>query len=77
MATSISTIEYILDQLSDIENIDYKKMFGNYALYKNKKTISLICNNNMYLKNFQEIRDFVKSSGYNYKEGYPFPGAKV
>ena len=51
MATSQSTIDYILDQLIDLKNIRIRKMFGDYALYKNDRVVSLICDDIFYIKN--------------------------
>ena len=33
MASDKSFIEFIVDQISDVGQIPYKKMFGEYALY--------------------------------------------
>ena len=35
MASSIDYLEYVLDLLRDIRGITYKKMMGEYVLYKN------------------------------------------
>ena len=33
MSTSQSTIDYLLDQLSNLPTVRVRKMFGEYALY--------------------------------------------
>ena len=35
MASSVDYLEYVLDLLRDIHGITYKKMMGEYILYKN------------------------------------------
>lgn len=45
MATQITTIEYLLDQLSGVPGIRARKMFGEYALYAGSegKVVALVC----------------------------------
>ncbi|HDK7159939.1 TPA: TfoX/Sxy family protein [Clostridium botulinum] len=50
MASNIEFVEYICDQISGAGNITYKKMFGDYGVYCNKKIIGLICDNQFFLK---------------------------
>jgi TfoX/Sxy family transcriptional regulator of competence genes len=35
MATTKDYLQYILDQISDLENITYRQMMGEYILYYN------------------------------------------
>ncbi len=50
MATSDSTIEYLLDQLRTVPTAQAKKMFGEYCLYVDGKPVALVCNDTLYLK---------------------------
>jgi hypothetical protein len=43
MATSQSTMDFILDQLRDVQSIRARKMFGEYALYCGDKVVALVC----------------------------------
>lgn len=74
MATKISTIEYILDQLSSLKNVTAKKMFGEYALYAGSKVVALICDDNLFIKITDEGKKYI---GKKYQEGFAYPGAKV
>lgn len=73
MATSQSTIDYILDQLRSLEGVRAQKMFGEYALYYGEKVVALICDDQMFVKITKAGRAFV---GRSYQEGFPYPGAK-
>lgn len=73
MATKASTIEYIEDQLSDVQNIRSRKMFGEYALYCEEKVVALICDDTLFVKKTDEGESFV---GDRYEEDIPYPGAK-
>jgi TfoX/Sxy family transcriptional regulator of competence genes len=74
MATSQSTIDFILDQLSNVEKVSARKMFGEYALYCQGKVVGLVCDDILYLKITEPGKKFV---GPDYQEGHAYPGAKV
>lgn len=73
MATKVSTIEYIEDQLADVPNVRSRKMFGEYALYVGGKVVALVCDDTLFVKITEEGRVFV---GEAYEEGCAYPGAK-
>jgi TfoX/Sxy family transcriptional regulator of competence genes len=72
MATPLNYIEYICNQISDINNVRYKKMFGEYMIYVNDKPLLLVCNSTVYIK----MRDEIKSLMKNSSRGIPYNGAK-
>jgi TfoX/Sxy family transcriptional regulator of competence genes len=74
MATSVATIEYILDQLSSVPEVHERKMFGEYALYCGKKVVALVCDDTLFVKITDEGKKF---AGRHYKEGFAYPGAKA
>ncbi|MFZ2555992.1 MAG: TfoX/Sxy family protein [Minisyncoccia bacterium] len=73
MATRQSTVDFILDQLSSIEDIRARKMFGEYALYSDHKVVALICDDTLFVKSTEEGKAFV---GKDYRVGSAYPGAK-
>jgi len=74
MASKQILVDYITDQLSAVNNIRTRKMFGEYALYCNNKVVALICNNRLYVKITVEGKKFI---GDEYLEGYAYEGAKA
>lgn len=74
MATKQSTVDFILDQLTKLGDINTRKMFGEYALYFEGKVVGLICDNNLFIKITEEGKKFV---GDKYKEGFAYKGAKA
>lgn len=74
MATRASTIEYIEDQLADIEGVWLRKMFGEYALYVGDKVVALVCDDTLFVKITDAGREFV---GEDFPEGFPYPRAKL
>lgn len=50
MATSQSTAEYILDQISLAGKGSIRKMFGEYCLYCDGKVVGFICDEQLFVK---------------------------
>ena len=72
MATSLDTIHYICDQAGLRERLTFRKMFGEYALYLDDKTIAFVCDDQLFLKPTPEGRAFIGAV----TEAPPYPGAK-
>lgn len=72
MATSVSFIQYVCEQLSEIGSIRYRKMFGEYMVYVNEKPVVIVCDDTAYVKKLEEIQEMMKDS----ETGYPYEGAK-
>lgn len=72
MATSQSTVDFLLDQLSSTGQVTTKKMFGEYCLYLEGKPVALICDDQMFLKPTNAGRGIIPKI----VEGSPYPGAK-
>ena len=73
MASTVSTIEYIEDQLADVSGVHSRKMFGEYALYVGDKVVALVCDDELFVKITEGGREFVAE---HYREGRAYPGAK-
>jgi TfoX/Sxy family transcriptional regulator of competence genes len=73
MATSQSTMDFLLDQLAPLGGIRARKMFGEYALYCADKVVGLVCDDQLYIKVTDAGRAFV---GDRFEEGTAYPGAK-
>ena len=72
MATSKEYIEFVCEQLDGIENVTYRKMFGEYMAYLNEKPILLVCDNTVYIKEFSELDGIMSEA----ERGIPYDGAK-
>ena len=72
MASDLSFVEYIVDQIENTGGISYRKMFGEYALYCNGKVVALICDNQLFVKPTQAGRSFIG----DVVEAPPYPGAR-
>ncbi|HRD71301.1 MAG TPA: TfoX/Sxy family protein [Legionella sp.] len=72
MATRKETIDFILDQISNIGTVTAKKMFGEYALYHHTKIVALVCDDNIFIKPTHAGKEFIGET----EEHPPYPGAK-
>ena len=72
MASDLSFVEFIVEQIENAGVITYRKMFGEYALYCNGKVIALICDNQLFVKPTKAGKAFIG----NIVEAPPYPGAK-
>lgn len=72
MATSQSTIDFLLDQLGGCGPVTTRKMFGEYCLYFSGKPIGLVCDNQLFLKPTTAARALMHEP----LEGVPYPKAR-
>jgi TfoX/Sxy family transcriptional regulator of competence genes len=73
MATEISVVEYILDQIGGVVSARHKKMFGEYMIYCNEKPAFLICDNMLFVKILRETEEIL---GADSPKAFPYTGAK-
>jgi TfoX/Sxy family transcriptional regulator of competence genes len=72
MATTADFIEYVCEQIRGTGYVRYKKMFGEYMVYVNEKPILLVCDNVVYVKELECIKDRMRDTD----KGFPYTGAK-
>ena len=71
MASSKDYLTYILELLRDIDGISYKKMMGEYILYKDNIIFGGIYDDRFLVRKTESIADL------ELKEAIPYPGAKA
>ena len=57
MASSKEYLAYILEQLSDLEDIRYRAMMGEYILYYREKVVGGIYDDRFLIKNGTTARE--------------------
>lgn len=72
MATTKDYLQFILDQLADVEWISYRYMMWEYILYLNWKIIGWLYDNRLLLK----PTDIVKKNIKNLEMQVSYPWAK-
>lgn len=72
MATTINYFNYILEQLSSIEEVTYRSMMGEYILYYKGKIVGGVYDNRLLVKDVPSAVKLIK----NVKYEMPYIGAK-
>lgn len=72
MATDSGFIEYVVEQLEGAGFLRTRKMFGEYAVYVNDRPVFLVCDDVVYVKMLDELKDILQDAS----TGYPYPGAR-
>jgi TfoX/Sxy family transcriptional regulator of competence genes len=73
MASDLTFVEYVCDQMSAAGEITFRKMFGEYAIYCGGKVVALVCDNQLFVKPTSGGRSFVG----RLTEAPPYPGARL
>jgi TfoX/Sxy family transcriptional regulator of competence genes len=72
MASDLSFVEFVVDQLADDCAATYRKMFGEFALYSGGKLFALICDNRLFVKPTAAGRAYIGKV----VEAPAYPGAR-
>ena len=70
MASSKEYLTFVLELLNEVPNISYKKMMGEYILYKDGIIFGGVYDDRFLIKKTKSISDI------GLKEQIPYPGAK-
>lgn len=73
MASDLSFVEFVVDQLDKDCAVTYKKMFGEFGLYSDGKFFAVICDDQLFVKPTEGGRAFIGEV----VEAPPYPGAKL
>ena len=71
MASDLSTVEYILDQVG-LRGLTHKRMFGEFGLYLDGTFVALVCDNQLYVKPTPAGTALMTEV----RTGIPYPNAK-
>lgn len=72
MASDVSFVEYLCEQMIGAGSITFRKMFGEYAIYCEGKVVALVCDNRLFVKPTSAGREIAGQLA----EEPPYPGAK-
>ena len=72
MASDLSFVEYVCEQISAAGSIAFSKMFGEYAICCEGILVALVCDNRLFIKPTSAGRAFIGSV----VEVPPYPGVK-
>lgn len=72
MASSKNYLEFVLEQLSGLDDVTYRSMMGEYILYFRGKIIGDIYDDRFLVKPVQAVLDKIDQSSFE----FPYKGAK-
>lgn len=70
MASSKEYLIFVLELLREVDDISYKKMMGEYIIYKGNIIVGGVYDNRFLVKNTKSLTE------YGLKEQIPYPTAK-
>lgn len=73
MASDDAFVQYVTGQIAGAGVVTARKMFGEYAVYVDGKTVGLVCDNQFFLK---PTASNAATLGSHAVMGPPYPGAK-
>lgn len=72
MATNKEYLNFVLDQLSGLEEITYRMMMGEYIIYYRGKIAAYICDDRFLVKPLESVKKLVPDAPFE----PPYDGAK-
>lgn len=72
MATSAEFLDFVVEQLQGLGAVRLRRMFGDAMVYLNDKPVVLVCDDTVFVKQHDAIRDLMQ----NAETGIPYDGAK-
>ena len=72
MATTKDYLGYILEQLSELEDITYRSMMGEYIIYYRGKIAAYVCDNRFLVKPVEAAKALMQNAPME----PPYEGAK-
>lgn len=72
MASSQSTVDFLVEQMQAAGSVSSRKMFGEYALYCDGRVVALVCDDQLFVKPTEAGRKLIGDP----EMAPAYPGAK-
>ena len=76
MASSKVYFDFVMDQLSELKDLSYRKIMGEYVIYYQKKVVGGIYDDRLLLKPTASALQLLSDTGVEWKMAIPYEGAK-
>ena len=73
MGTRAETMEFLRDQLSGLDGVRSRAMFGEYGLYLGDKVVAFVCDDELFIKPTDAGRAYLGTPD----EAPAYPGSKL
>lgn len=72
MATDATYLDYVLEQLSELDGLTHRKMMGEYILYYQGKIAAYLCDNRLLVRPIPAVLERLPDA----RQEPPYAGAK-
>ena len=62
MASSKEFVDFVCEQISELGDIRYRKMFGEYMVYYKDKPVLMVCDDTVYIKQLECVKEHMKDA---------------
>ena len=76
MASTKAFLDFVLEQISDLKEISYRPMMGEYVIYFRGKVVGGVYDDQFLLKPTRSALRLIKDSGNEPQTDIPYEGAK-
>ncbi len=76
MASNFEYLDFVLNQLSSLEDLSYRPMMGEYVLYHDGKVVGGIYDDRFLLKETESALKILSGSGKEILREIPYEGAR-
>ena len=77
MASSKDYLDFVLEQLAELEGISFRPMMGEYVLYCGGKVVGGVYDDRLLLKDTPAARRLLDEAGLPPERELPYEGAKA
>ena len=76
MSSSRDFLEYVLEQLSDLSDISFRPMMGEYVIYFEGKVVGGVYDDRFLIKNTKSAAEYLRNNGIVLPLEKPYPGGR-
>lgn len=76
MASTKEFLDYVLEQLRDLDEISYRPMMGEYIIYCQSKVVGGVYDDRFLLKATKSALKLLTEEGHEIRMDIPYEGAK-
>ena len=76
MPSNKDYLDFVLNQISELKNVSWRAMMGEYVIYYQQKVIGGIYDDRFLLKPTRTALEILNEAGLTPGMDFPYPGAK-
>ena len=76
MSSSRDFLDYVLEQLSELSDVSFRPMMGEYVIYYEGKVVGGIYDDRFLIKNTKSVSEYLKNNDISLPLEKPYPGGR-